>query len=395
MTGGEDEPVEGRTRRGGQLVVIGVGLALLLALPSLYGLISDDTPAPRRATTSGPTSPNELAPVDPQLRGRLVFTASAARQQRLWAFDLWSGDLVEGPLVPAVEELWIANGSPQRVVIVADDHADDGGAEGVAYVINGLSPDTEPVEIARGDVISLATDGRALIVGRTGPAGRDAPGCEPRTYTLRRIDLATTEEVLVLRGREECGNLVSATLHRDMAVASFVDHGRVEVRSIWPTNVSTLFPDLAHVSVSPRGTFLFVDPVGGLDGLGVWPRRPTGRILVWPQSGRPRPLVNGDPLVSERVVAWSPDGGYVVVNGFIGDSHGMWLVYVPAGTAELLLPPNSVPRRPAFSGAAFDDAGDVFAGRPGRIVVRTDTGSFPIALPPEAPSPIGPIGWLP
>ncbi len=387
----DEEPVEGRTRRGGQLVAIGVGLALLLALPSLYGLISGDTPAPRRATTSRPTSPNEPASVDPQLHGRLVFTASDARQQRLWAFDLRSGDLVEGPLVPAVEELWITNGSPQGIVIVADD----GGAEGVAYVINGLSPDTEPVEIARGDVISLATDGRALIVGRTEPVGGDAPGCEPRTYTLHRVDLDTAEEVLVLRGREDCGNLVSATLHRDMAVASFVDRGRVEVRSIWPTNVSTLFPDLAHVSVSPRGTFLFVAPVGGLDGLGVWPRRPTGRILVWPQSGRPRPLVNGDSLVSERVVAWSPDGGYVVVNGFIGDSRGMWLVYVPAGTAELLLPPNSFPRRPAFSGAAFDDAGDVFAGRPGRIVVRTDTGSFPILLPPDAPSPIGPIGWLP
>ncbi|MGH2525821.1 MAG: hypothetical protein ACRDG2_03650, partial [Actinomycetota bacterium] len=363
-----------------------------LALPSLYGLISGDTPAPRRATTS----PNEPSPVDQRLHGRLVFTSldtegSAERRQRLWAFDLRSGDLVEGPLVPAAEELWITNQSPQSVVIVADD----GGAQGVAYVINGLSPDTEPVKIARGDVISLATDGRALIVGRTEPAGGDVPGCEPRTYTLQRVDLDTAEEILVLRGREECGNLVSATLHRDMAVASFVDHGRVEVRSIWPTNVSTLFPDLAHVSVSPRGTFLFVDPVGGLDGLGVWPRRPTGRILVWPQSGRPRPLVNGDPLVSERVVAWSPDGGYVVVIGFIGDSRGMWLVYVPAGTAELLLPPNSLPRRPEFSGAAFDDAGDVFAGRPGRIIVRTATGSFPIALPPDAPSPIGPIGWLP
>lgn len=383
----DDEPVEGRTRRGGQLIVIGVGLALLLALPSLYGLISGDTPAPRRTTTS----PDEPSPVDQRLHGRLVFTASAARQQRLWAFDLRSGALVEGPLVPAVEELWITNGSPQGIVIVADD----GGAEGVAYVINGLSPDTEPVEIARGDVISLATDGRALIVGRTEPPGGDAPGCEPRTYTLQRVDLDTAEEVLVLRGREECGTLVSATLHRDMAVASFVDRGRFEVRSIWPTNVSTLFPDLAHVSVSPRGTFLFVAPVGGLDGLGVWPRRPTGRILVWPQSGRPRPLVNGDPLISERVVGWSPDGRYVVVNGFIGDSRGMWLVYVPAGTAELLLPPNSFPRRAAFSGAAFDDAGDVFAGRPGRIVVRTDTGSFPIDLPPDAPSPIGPIGWLP
>ncbi|MGH2525840.1 MAG: hypothetical protein ACRDG2_03745, partial [Actinomycetota bacterium] len=80
----EDEPVEGRTRRGGQLVVIGVGVALLLGLPSLYGLISGDTPAPQRGTTS----PNEPSPVDQRLHGRLVFTSldtegSAERRQRL------------------------------------------------------------------------------------------------------------------------------------------------------------------------------------------------------------------------------------------------------------------------------------------------------------------------
>jgi hypothetical protein len=194
----------------------------------------------------------------------------------------------------------------------------------------------------------------------------------------------------------ECGNLVSATLHRELVVASFVRRGRAEIRSIEPQIPAVMFPDLAPVSVSPRGTFLFVDPEGGvLKGLGVWPRTPTGVPLLWLGAGAPRPLVDDIRLFAQRVVAWSPDGGHVVVNGIVGDERGMWLVYLPTGTAELLLPPNSFPLRSAFSGATFDDSGTVFAASPGRILAATDAGTFPIPLPPDAPSPVGPVAWLP
>jgi hypothetical protein len=393
----ETEPLEGRTRRGGPLLIVVVGLALLFVLPRVFGLISRDAPAD--TTAAGPTTPGDPQTVDPRagLHGRLVFTTfetsgSAEGQQRLWVLNLQTGLLSEGPLVPSVEELWVGDGGLHRVVIVAED----AGTQGVAFVLTDLSPDAEPREVATGDIVSMSTDGHELIVGRTRVAAGGTAGCEPHAYTLHRVDLASGDEGLMHRGRVECGNLVSATLHRGLAVASVVDHGRGEVRAHWPQNASTMFPDLAHVSVSPQGTFLFVDREGDvLKRLGVWPRTPTGRMLVWPSFGRPRPLVDRGRLVAQRVVAWSPDGGHVVVNGIVGDRRGMWLVYVPTGSAELLLPPNSFPLRSAFSGAAFDDTGTVFAASPGRIVATTDGGSFPIALPEDAPSPVGPIGWLP
>jgi hypothetical protein len=396
---GEAESVEGRTRRGREFAFVAVGLALLAALPVVYGLLSSDEAADDRPGATGPVSTGEPDVFDPgvALHGRLVYTTfetrgSADRQQRIWVLDLATGELSEGPLVPSVEELLVADAELGRIVIVADD----AGAQGLAYVLTDLSPGARPREVASGDILSLSTDGRALIVGRTRPTGGGSAGCEPHAYTLHRVDLASGRERLLLRGSVECGNLVSATLHRELVVASFVERGRAEVRSIWPPNPSVMFPDLAHVSVSPRGTYLFVDPEGGvLKGLGVWPRTPTGVPLLWLGAGAPRPLVNDARLFAQRVVAWSPDGGHVVVNGIVRDERGMWLVYLPTGTAELLLPPNSFPLRSAFSGATFDDSGTVFAASPGRILAATDAGAFPIPLPPDAPSPVGPVVWLP
>jgi hypothetical protein len=100
-------------------------------------------------------------------------------------------------------------------------------------------------------------------------------------------------------------------------------------------------------------------------------------------------------LIAQRIVAWSDDGSQVVVNGSVRGERGMWLVYVPAGTIEPLLRPGVLSRRAGSSGAAFDDQGSLFASVPGTIVVWTDAGAVPLALPPDAPSPAGPLAWLP
>jgi hypothetical protein len=244
-------------------------------------------------------------------------------------------------------------------------------------------------------VLSLSTDGTALLVGRSRPTGGDETGCGSHAFTLTRIDLGTGRERRLFEGRVACGNLVSATLDRDLLVASFVRDGRVEVDAIWPQNPTVLFYDLAHVSVSPRGTLLFVEPEGDLNALGVWPGTPSGPAFVWPGSGSPRPLVSAGDLFVQRVLAWSADGSQVVVNGSVRGERGMWLVYVPAGTIEPLLRPGVLSRRPASSGAAFDDEGTAFAAVPGTIVIATEAGVFPLELPSDAPSPAGPLAWLP
>ena len=134
--------------------------------------------------------------------------------------------------------------------------------------------------------------------------------------------------------------------------------------------------------------------------LGVWPGTATGPLAVsspGPPTGRSpgRPLVPHARLFAERLVAWSRDGRAVVVSGIVGDERSMWLVRVAQGTVTRLLPPNSVPLRSAFSGATFDDADTLFVGSPGTITIQTRVGRSLLQLPAEAPSPAGPLAWLP
>jgi hypothetical protein len=390
----DDDLVEGRVRRGRILLAGAAGLALLVALPFAFGILSGDRPAPDDSEPTGTTSPFDLGRVGADLHGRLAYTTfetEGSLGQRLVVLDLVTGTAITGPLVPVAEELHVAGARGNQLLLIADD----AGAQGIAYLLSDLSPAGALREVASGDVLSLSTDGTALLVGRSRPAAGNDIGCGSRSFSLNRVDLVSGRERSLFEGRVACGNLVSATLDRDLLVASFVRDDRAEVDAIWPQNPTVLFHDLAHVSVSPRGTLLFVEPEGDLNALGVWPGTPTGPLLVWPGSGTPRPLVSGADLFAQRVVAWSVDGSQVVVNGSFRDQRGMWLVYVPAGTIGPLLRPGVLSRRPASSGAAFDDQGTVFAAVPGTIVVATDAGVFPLALPPDAPAPAGPLAWLP
>jgi hypothetical protein len=389
----EDELVEGRVRRGRILLAGAAGLALLVGLPFAFGILSGDPPPPVVPAPTGATSPS-FDDRAAGLHGRLAYTTfetEGSLGQRLVVLDLVTGSVSVGPLVPVAEELLVAGALDNQLLLIADD----AGAQGVAFALSDLSPDGRLREVASGEVLSLSTDGTVLLVGRSRPSGEDAAGCAAHAVRLNRIDLDTGRGRILFEGRLACGDLVSATLDRDLLVASFVRDGRAEVDAIWPQNPTVLFHDLAHVSVSPRGTLLFVAPEGDLNALGVWPGTPSGPVFVWPGSGSPRPLVNDVELSAQRIVAWSADGSQVVVNGSIRGERGMWLVYVPAGTIEPLLQPGVLSRRSASSGAAFDDEGTIFAAVPGTIVIANDTGVFPLELPPDAPSPAGPLAWLP
>jgi hypothetical protein len=388
----DDDLVEGRVRRGRMLLAGALGLALLVGLPFAFDALSGDPPPPDEATPTGPTSPFFDRPTGAELHGHLAYTTfetEGSLGQRLVMLDLDTGSVGVGPLVPVAEELLAAGARGNQLLLIADD----AGARGVAFALPDLSPGGRLREVASGEVLSLSTDGTKLLVGRSRPSGGDE--CGSHSFTLSRIELATGRGRDLFEGRVTCGNLVSATLDRDLLVASFVRDGRVEVDAIWPQNPTVLFQDLAHVSVSPRGTLLFVAPEGDLNALGVWPGTPSGPVSVWPGSGSPRPLVSGADLVVQRVLTWSADGSQVVVNGSFRGERGMWLVYVPAGTIEPLLQPGVPSRRAASSGAAFDDEGSAYAAVPGTIVVATDAGVFPLQLPPDAPSPAGPLAWLP
>lgn len=401
MSGPDDDLVEGRARRSRAFATVGVMVALVVALPLAYawlnGQRADPEPASRADALPPPRPAAEGTPPVPGLHGRLVFTTfetrgSPGQPQQIWVLDLATGVLTEGPSVPTVEELWVADHERGWLVLVTATTR----ADGIAYLLTGLTPDAQPVELARGDILSLSPDGTGLLVGASEPTGRTGPGCEGRRYMLSHVVVESGAQATLAEGRLACGSVVSGTLHEGVPMISVVRDGTPEVRLLSPEGPAVLFRRLAHLSSSPRGTVLFVEPERGvLKGLGVWPRTPTGPALVWPRAGTPRPLVTGARLYAQRVLAWSADGGRVVVAGIVGDERGLWLVYVPAGTMEPLLPPNSFPLRSAFSGATFDDVGRAFGGAPGTLVAATDEGVVPIPLPAEAPSPVGPVAWLP
>ncbi|MGZ8625980.1 MAG: hypothetical protein ACXWXK_04820 [Actinomycetota bacterium] len=392
----DDGLVEGRVRGRRSLLVGAVMLAVVATLPVVVRAFGGDEalrlarPAPTPGASG--TGPPVAAP---GLHGRIVYTTfetrgTAERQQRLVVLDLELGTATLGPLVPSVEELTVGGEDGRTPVLVADD----AGAQGIVFVVPDLSADAAPVEVARGDVLSLSADGRALLVGTTAPAAA-GEGCSDRAFALSTVALAPGGVRALLAGVAGCGSLVSGVLDGDTAVVSVADGRSVTVETAGAAG-PPLFRGLAVVSRSPRGTFVLADLEGGvLRGLGVWPRTPTGPLLAWPGAGAPRPLVRDVRLFGQRVLAWSRDGSHVVVNGIVGDERGMWLVYVPAGTMQPLLPPGSFPLRSAFSGATFDDRGTAFAGAPGVIVAATDEGVYPVTLPPGAPTPVGPVAWLP
>jgi len=389
----DDDLVEGRARRSGAFATVAVMVALIALLPFAAARLSGDGAAPADPADAERASPGSPAR---DLHGRLVFTTfeargSLARQQQLWVLDLATGVLIEGPLVPAVEELWVADADRGWLVLVAADAE----AQGVAYLLTALTTTAAPLQLGRGDVVSMSPDGTELLLGRSEPIGRTAPACEGHRYELERVSVASGARSSVAEGRLRCGTLVAATLRGEVPLITFVRQGRLEVRAFGPEGESLLFRDLAAISTSPRGAVLFVDPEGEVPrGLGVWPRTPTGPLLVWPGSGSPRPFPDVR-LYTQRVVAWSRTGGAAAIAGIVGDERGLWLVSVGTGAMTPLLPPNSFPLRSAFAGAAFDDLGRAFAGAPGTLVVSTVDGLVPLPLPQDAPSPVGPVAWLP
>lgn len=371
-------------------------VAVLGGLWLLGGSLTAD-PAPPKAAAPDP-SPQEL--LTGPLTGRIVYSTFESdgpldRQQQLWAFDLATGRLTEGPLVPTVEEL-VAIGPDRSSILFVSDLGRAGGA---AYMLEDFAADSVPVEVARGDLLSVSNQADAVVAARTEPIVRG--GCPGSRYVITRFSSVTGVQREVARGRIRCGRLLSVAGVGSRVYASLLRDGRPETDVVARGRLRPTRSGPILVSAGPDGSWLTV----GADGrvvrpFGVWPGTPTGPLSVSspppPSDGSSAvPRVRDVGLFAERTVAWSRDGRAVVVSGIIDDDRSMWLVRVDPGTATELLPPNSVPLRSAFSGASFDAAHALFIGSPGSIVVETREGRSLLPLPPDAPSPAGPIAWLP
>jgi hypothetical protein len=391
----EPEPQgrEGRARSGRGPLLAATMVALLAGVWIIGGRLSGEptTPSPVPETIVS-VSLEPVVPEPPPLTGRLVYPTADAqgpteRPHRLWVLDLATGAISPGPRVPEVEEL-VAVGPDRSWILVTTDLGVRGGA---AYLVRDLSPDGVPLEVASGARLAVSNGADAVVAARAEPP---LGGCARSSHALLWVALARGAEREVVRGHV-CGRVLSVAAAGDQAYASTIRDRVPQIVSVDEGPVA-FYPGSALVSVGPDGSWLTVEgEAGGLRPLRVWPRTPTG-MLTWSRGpSNRRPLVPGTRLLVERVVAWSSGGRAVVVNGIVEGRRSMWLVDIAEGSMSRLLPAGSVPPRSASSGAAFDAYGTVFVGRPGEILVGTREGLESLVLPPDAPTPSGPVAWLP
>jgi hypothetical protein len=373
----EDELAEGRVRRGRALLGGILGIALLGALPFVFGRLQsrEAIPNPQDARIEG-SAPSSPFPAEPPSAGRLVYVADEPGRpdgQRLWVLDLSTGSVAAGPAFENAGGPYELRGAgPAGSWPVLIRH----GPESVALVFEDLSSDGAPVEIARASLISLASDGSVLLVAKPDPGA--ATPCPEPTYRLSVVGVETGGEVESFSGRLPCGRLSAATLYASrIPVVTLVRGTSLHVAMLAADGAQELFRGV--VAGWTGGRYLF--PV----------RR--SQVLVWPGGGALRPLVTGARLAG-AVLASSADGRYVAVEGRIGEEEGIWVVDVPAGTARLL-PVRREPPLAELSAATFDAEDQLFAAGPAAIVAQRGSTLVPIRLPAGAPPPVGPVAWLP
>lgn len=361
--------------------VVALGFAVVWVVSSL----GPDAPRASSPTPTAAATPPSGGIEGVALDGRIVFAANApdglpGLRQRLYVFDLESQGLEIGPPIPTAREVEaLADGS---VLIVADV----AGGRQRPSLATSLAPDAAVRTLPAGAIVAASSDGRSLVV-----VARSRRGCggEP-AYVVRRFRfvLGAPSPIASLEPAR-CGTPISAAAEDGSTTLAVIDdRGRIDV-VIDGVAVEPPLRNAAVLSIGPARTVL----LAALDRPIEPTAAPTGPLLVWPFAGAPRPAADG--LVVTRFLTWSPDGRRAVVNGVLGGERGMWLVDPARGTATSLLPSTSVELGAVSSGAAFDDAGNVYAGGAGVILAVTSVGTFPLDLPRDAPVPKGPLVWLP
>jgi hypothetical protein len=363
-------------------VVGALGLALLASLPFLVDVLTPGRPAARSGPSPGSVEAMPApAPVETSRSGRLVYVGVDPNDSgvpRLVSLDLASGVYEIGPAVRDLDPgARLAAVGPRRSWL-ALIHRPPGEETVVADVFRDLAG--PPDEVGRGVAISLSPDGSELLVADLEEAG-SSRGCRDgsQRLTLARVAVATGRATSAYRGSPTCGGGVEpgAILAGGEIAVNEVQGGARVVVLIGPQGEDPLVR--GAVAGSASGVYLFA-------------RRGTD-LLVWPGAGAFRPVVTGRRLHG-AVVAASPDGRYVVVDGAIRDEAGLWIVDVAAGTVRVG-PGSLPPRSETFAQAVAADGTVYLVGHDGILAVEGGSVAG-VPLPPAAPEPVlGPVAWLP
>lgn len=349
-----------------------VGVVIAVASTTLHD------PAPK--ASSAPTSSSSPEPRFAQGHGSLVYTTKIEPGRSphvLWRLDLATDRSSQGPQIAPALDLVDATGVGQGWLgLTAAVHGRQ-----AAFLLHGTSPFIEPTLIDTGDLVAWGPGGSSVAVSshrRTRPGG-----CRSVSIDVTDVNTGITQNVL--EQRKGCGHLVS--LGRSDAATYYTRStpGDVGIYFTGVVGVPHLVLDgYGMLSVSPASDFLVV-PAGG---------NATGAVLFWQGHGGPVRLGDArNDLIVQRVLAWAPDGAQAAVLGSLGSRHGVFVL--DAGPGVERRAPTFVVAGGQDLGATFDDQGMLYLVIGGHMFSYLDGVLSDILLPGEAPTPSGPIVWMP
>ena len=330
--------------------------------------------------------------------GILVYaTADRGGSARLWRWNLASGEVKRGPVIPYPVEL-VNVRSPSFGWLGITSDRGRGVLE--ASVLDSLEVGAEPERLGRGAIVTWARPGQALLVDR----GPPSDGCR-RTVSVSaaHVDRSGRERVL----RETlCGDVLSVGRTSLGHFLTRLGPRGVDVVGAGYSDAGLLLPDHGLIAVSPDGDMIvtpsadlpWIDPApaegGGSRNLA--PIRVTGRASLYGQfRGPPVPyLVGGVPLQVDEVLAYSPDAWVALVVGRVGEGRpGLWELPLLA-SGDRSIQPRWVGSDGGFTFAAYADDGTAYVSTGGSLYILRHHVLKPLDGPERAPAPAGPLAWM-
>jgi hypothetical protein len=320
----------------------------------------------------------------PPPEGHLVYTAGDPGSQRLWTWDPRTGIASQGPALEGeVTQLVSAQGALTGWMGVTTR-----GSDGLlnAWVLRSQAPDARPVHLFAAELVAWGPDGASVV---SASLGDTTGGCDAALNIRReRPDRGVRE--LVYRRRQFCGQIPS--IGQTLATTYFTWTRPLGLHRRADVGVFLLGNGQPHrvlrgwelVSVSPTSDLL-VRPSSGTD---------VGVGLFWNGASTPDPYRSpgGAPMQVDEVLAWTVGADGALVVGTSAGRHGLYLLDTTPGG-------DRVPRyvglagTPATATAAFD--GSIYVAIEGRVLIWRGDHLAGVELPDGAPSPTGPIAWLP